>query len=83
METKNPLNTEHFEVKLFNEVIQASQIKTLLQVATITSKNVSQLYDWSAGKKKPKISTTLEIAKKLGVEIEFPIISKIKLANIN
>ena len=82
MEKQKPLNSELFEVKLFNEVIQASQIKTLLQVSAITSKDVSQLYNWCAGKKTPKMSTILEISQKLGVVVEFPIIRKIKLANV-
>ena len=82
MEKQKTLNSEQFEVKLFNQVIQASQIKTLLQVAAITSKDVSQLYNWSAGKKTPKMSTILEISQKLGVVVEFPIIRKIKLANV-
>lgn len=70
-------NLNIFEVRLFNEVIAAADIKTLFQVAAITSKSPSQLYDWTVGKKIPKTSTTLKIAKKLGVVVEFPKVHKI------
>lgn len=66
-----------FEVRLLNEVIAAADVKTLYEVATISLKNPSQIYDWTVGKKIPKTSTTLDIAKKLGVVVEFPKIHKI------
>ena len=66
-----------FEVELFNKVIAAAQIKSLYKVAALVDKKPSQLYEWTEGKKIPKTSTTLEIAKKLGVVVEFPQIHKI------
>lgn len=74
---ENNKNVQLFEVRLFNAVIAASEIKSLYRVAAIIEKKPSQMYDWSEGKKIPKISTTLSIAEKLGVLIEFPKIEKI------
>lgn len=66
-----------FEVELFNRVIAAAKIKSLYKVASIVDKKPSQIYEWTEGKKIPKTSTTLEIAEKLGVVVEFPQIHKL------
>lgn len=68
---------DSFEVRMFNEVILASKVETMYKAAAIVNKKPSQLYEWSSGTKTPKISTTISIAKKLGVNIEFPKIKKI------